>query len=329
MAVVGIDIGYGYTKAVSDNGEIRFQSVTGPAVRIKFRDELHRNDGQGGNVYNLNGRSFFVGNWALLQSPFTNVLRARERTDTEHLLRLFIAALHKLGIADKVKIVTGLPVAWYDDHTRIEAELGKRHIFSVDDRRYAIEVEAIYVIPQPIGSFFYLMLDDSGKLVRAELGRARVAVIDIGMYTTDYCLVDHLRYVERSSGSIAVGMGRVYDLVGDALREFYDLELELHQIDRAVRENLFRVNGTELAIEYIAEPAIKEVSERIIGKARELWGNARDVDRIILTGGGAIALRKRFTELYPQLILAQPADIANARGFYRRGRRMWANGSER
>jgi hypothetical protein len=71
----------------------------------------------------------------------------------------------------------------------------------------------VLVVPQPFGSLFRALLSPTGVLADPDgLAGGRVAVLDIGMHTTDYALADALRYVERRSGSIPVAMARVYEL---------------------------------------------------------------------------------------------------------------------
>lgn len=330
MNIIGIDLGYGYTKAVAAGREVRFPSITGPAVRVQFNDTALRSNGKG-VIYRLDegpddmrGSEFFCGEWAQLQSPFIDAPRARERTGTDHTGRLFVAALHQLGVPDgEASVVTGLPVQWYGDRLKVERQMLRTHHFYVNEQRRAVTISQVYIMPQPVGALFYSIMDGDGRLINTDLAKGRLAVIDIGMYTTDYTLVDHLRYIEKDSGSIDVGMGRVYDLVGAQLRDGYGLNLGLHQVDQAIREHHFRVNGQTLSIDDLAAPAVQDVMARILNQARELWGNARDIDRIILAGGGAIMARGHIINDYPHIMTIPDPDWANARGFYRRGLRLW------
>lgn len=322
--IIGIDIGYGYTKAVTDGCEVRFPSITGPAVRVQFSDSVLRSNGHG-TVYRLDGDAhsgeFFCGEWAQLQSPFIDAPRARERTGTDITERLFVAALHQLGADGEVSVVTGLPVQFYGDRTKIEFQMRRTHHFYAGEQRHTVTVSQVYIMPQPVGALFYSIMNAEGRLINTDLAKGRLAVIDVGMYTTDYTLIDHLRYVEKGSGSIDVGMGRVYDLVGAQLRDKYGLSLGLHQVDQAIREHCFRVNGQTLSIDDLAAPVVRDVMSRITNQARELWGNARDIDRIILAGGGAILARGHID--YPHIMNIPDPDWANARGFHRRGLRLW------
>ena len=68
-SVIGLDIGYGYTKAVSNTGIATLPSVIGPAVTIKYHGDLAGNGR--GLTLETDGKAWFVGQQARLQSPFT------------------------------------------------------------------------------------------------------------------------------------------------------------------------------------------------------------------------------------------------------------------
>jgi hypothetical protein len=121
LLTIGLDVGYGVTKAVTNEQVITFPSVCGHAREIKFRadeiaarhpgDQLRDNDGL-----------WFLGDLALVQLPPGELLRLRGRTADETTMgnvfraRLAKAALGKLlmGKRDEhvvhVRLATGLPV---------------------------------------------------------------------------------------------------------------------------------------------------------------------------------------------------------------------------
>lgn len=191
--IVGEDLGYGYDKAVTEGRTVTLESILGPAVTIKYHNDLIAN-GHGLEV-ELRGKGWFVGELARLQSPFTVSPRARER-DPEIVQILSLAALYALGITDgEVYLGTGLPVAWYQDREQLTRALVGHHTPVINGQRCDLEIVDALVIPQPFGSFFRLLLNPAGVLVDQDsLARERVAVLDIGTHTTDYALADGLRH---------------------------------------------------------------------------------------------------------------------------------------
>jgi hypothetical protein len=194
-----LDIGYGHTKAANGSHCLTFPSLVGPAVAVKYRNGLIE-EGVGLEI-RVRQRAWFVGEQARLQSPFTLSPRTRER-DPELLLLLTYATLYSLGILEgRVRLVTGLPVAWYSDRTVLTEALRGAHAVEINDSLTRVEIEEILVVPQPFGSLFRVLLSPTGAMTDEEQLRwERIAVIDVGMHTTDYAFIDNLRYVEPRSG---------------------------------------------------------------------------------------------------------------------------------
>jgi hypothetical protein len=83
------------------------------------------------------------------------------------------------------------------------------------------------------------------------------------------------------------------------------------------------VYGQEQDISDLAQPALKAVSEEVLGKAMTLWGDGRDLRRVLVTGGGAYALGKYVKARYPHAVVTQQPALCNARGFWLYGLRKW------
>lgn len=164
------------------------------------------------------------------------------------MLTLALAAFHRLGLNGEVNIVTGLPVEWYSDREQLIGQLtGKHIVLPVVGEPAEVYAGEVIVVPQPFGSLFATILNEQGEITNNRVAQGRVAVIDIGMHTTDYVLADKLQYIEPGSGSITTAMARVYELVGRAIQDEFDLQLDLHHTDRAVQRGKVNVfEDTEL-----------------------------------------------------------------------------------
>lgn len=315
-AVIGLDIGYGYTKAVSGNGISTLPSVIGPAVTIKYHDDLAGNGR--GLTLETDGKAWFVGQQARLQSPFTISPRARER-DPEVVRLLALAALCQVNAnGDTVRMVTGLPVEWYADRDKLIRSLTGFHAFATNGQRQTVNIASVLVVPQPFGSLFRALLSPAGVLTDPDgLSGGRVAVLDIGMHTTDYALADALRYVEPRSGSIPVAMARVYELVRRGVTERHGLTLSLQDAEDATRTGYVTVYGRREPVTDLVAGALEGVAQEVLGEAVTLWGDGRDLLAVLVTGGGGPALLERVRAIYPHARLAPNPQTANAEGFYR------------
>ncbi len=332
--IVGVDIGYGYTKAVSGGCQVTFPSVIGKAERIRYEADLPSAGGaQHGIALITEEGDRFVGDLALLQSRVQWALLDRSRVEDASSRLLFLAALSELVGGEDASdqdqtfyVVTGLPVQWYADRDKVVGQLKGRHVVRRVNGRQAVQrfaVSDVLVVPQPFGSLFSAILDPDGQIVDETLARGRLGIIDIGTYTTDYVLVDALRYIEKGSGSLPTAMARAYQLIGRSILDTLGLDLSLHQVDRAVRQGYVTIFGEERDVTWLARPALDAVAEEILAQAATLWGDGRDLKAVLVTGGGALSLGERVRQRYPHARILDGAALANVRGFERYGRRRW------
>jgi hypothetical protein len=99
------------------------------------------------------------------------------------------------------------------------------------------------------------------------------------------------------------------------------LELSLHEVDRAIQAGVVRVHGEPVALQSLVTPAVGEIETAIIARARDLWGEAADLDAILVTGGGGAPVYDTIRSVYPHARLLDNAFWANAEGLQRFGRR--------
>jgi plasmid segregation protein ParM len=330
--------------------------VVGKAERVRYESDLRRL-GTGGGVRSpeialvTEQGGHFVGELALLQSRVQWTLLDRSRVEDPSARLLFLAALTEMaenwpplnpprmptadgrthegegqGGGPSFHVVTGLPVNWYADRDKVVEQLSGRHVVRRVNGRQIVHrftVDRVLVVPQPFGSLFEAILDPQGQIVDEDLAQGRLAVIDVGTYTTDYVLVDRLRYVERGSGTIATAMSKAYQLIGRSILDTYGLELRMHQVDRAVREGQVTVFGERRSVDWLADPVLDAVAQEVLAEAGTLWGDGRDLKAILVTGGGAMALGERIGRRYAHARVLRDAALANVNGFYKYGQRKW------
>ena len=229
--ILSVDIGYGYTKGMTPRKQTIFPSLVGPAEIIRFESDIITTNGHGIALADVDGRSFFVGEQAELQSASASQTLDVTRTGSTEQKALFYAVASDLvpTNAEAVTVVTGLPVADYDDNNKRalrEMFAGEHTIERQGKRRRRFTVETVYTIPQAIGSLFALVLDRRGKLVDSDLAGGKIGIVDIGTLTTNYIMVDRLRYIETRSDSITTGMAEMLQKVAKDLKREYELDLK-------------------------------------------------------------------------------------------------------
>jgi plasmid segregation protein ParM len=317
--ILSIDIGYGYTKGVGPEGwRFSFPSVIGSAEEITFTSDLVAS--QAGPMVGYGGRRFFYGEQALLQSRLRTAIFDRSRTRDETYRLLFVSALAELAQqypeGGSLNIVTGLPVAFFNDRDDVVISLAGEYRLRLEDT-VVFDVEHVYVVPQPFGSLFRELLSEGGVISNMDVEHGRVAVIDAGTFTTDFIVADALRYVQRFSGSIPIGWSEALNYVQRELSDRYRLDLTLHEVDQAIRNGSARVKGEPVSLEPLLAPAVRELEMAVVARARDLWGEGVNLDAILITGGAAPQLAGALQAVYPQARLMPDSFWANAEGFYR------------
>lgn len=329
--ILAVDIGFGYSKGMTAKARTCIASLVGPAEDIRFESDVIAENGQG-IALEVNGRAFFVGEQAEVQSASQFQTLDVTRTGSPEQKALFFAVASELipTNVDQVAIVTGLPVGDYNDRSKAalqEMLEGEHEVKRRGKRTRHFEVKGVYLMPQAFGSLFALVLNKRGELVDNDLAGARVGIVDIGMHTTNFILVDRLRYVEVGSDSITTGMAEALQKVAKDLKREYELNwtLQLGKVDRAVRDRAVEVSGVPTNIAGLVQPHLEAVADTIISRARTLWGPAADLRAVILTGGGSQELAPYIRKVYVHArTVGGDPQYANCTGYLRAGLRRFA-----
>jgi len=332
ITTIGLDIGYGMVKSVADNGrQVCFESRVAPAEFIRFQADIGAPVKTNGlTLHDPDEGPLFIGELASKQGRPGAIRSPRDRdrvTDpiTTHLANAAFAMLLP-GIAHaRIRVVTGLPVAYYRDAAQLSEHLLGTHIILLEGRSLTVEVEDVLVVPQPFGALLSLILDERGmfKTNAIDLVEGRVAVLDIGQQTTDMILVEGMEYIESRSGSIEVGVSTAIDMIRKVLLDDYRVTYESHEVEQALRRGWLVIDGKKHALNGLASERLDPIARSIEAQARTLW-NISTLTALALAGGGALALKPWLEPRFKQAIYAPDAAMANATGFLRYGLRQWA-----
>lgn len=163
MRYVGLDVGFGYTKARDGTKVILFPSVISPAVELKFKSlEEHPTPYPDHLTVTLDGEAHFVGNLALQEGRFAYATLDRIRIETQEYRILFLTAL-ALCVQfpeEELSVVTGLPVDDYDDRDLIEESLTGLFHLTIGRQDFSFVIRRITVVPQPCGAYMDLICRD-------------------------------------------------------------------------------------------------------------------------------------------------------------------------
>lgn len=315
MRTIAIDHGNGYLKASDGRARLLFPSVVGPAITIAFRSKLADQHPEDVVVYSR-GRSWFVGELAERHSPNPVPARGQDR-DPELLRILTLGALHRLGVpaGERLRLIGGLPISWYHPAAigALKAALAGRHECGVNGLALDWEVVGSEWYPQPFGALAYEVLRPGGD---GSIASRPVGVIDIGYGTTNLARFDALEYLPAASTSIDAGVAAACELLAREVAERYRLDLGPREAQAALRTRVIEVAGHPKPVGELCDRALAVVEDAIAAAVTRLWGNTRQLYRIMLAGGGAHLLGERLLARYPHAQAVPEPQFANVVGFW-------------
>ena len=185
----------------------------------------------------------------------------------------------------------------------------------------------VSVLPQPIGTVYYVMVDPDGKLEKKYNPKSSIGVIDIGFRTTDLARMENLVYIGKASESFTgLGVIDICSAFRQALIELgvdYAVALSEAEMIPYLKGNPVKVKGKEVKVQEVKDRAIELIGEGIIAAIVTKWPDWKRLDYILISGGGAALageyLRRKFGE-ENSLILDQ---WGNVNGYLRFGVRIW------
>jgi len=338
VEILGIDIGFGFTKATNGSRELVFKSVFGEATELQYREALLTDtSGDEHLQVEIDGKEFFVGELAERQSNvrFFTLDQAQFVSQFAKTLAL-TAAARLVGGFIPVNLVTGLPIGYYRQHKDELARLlqGEHKVVLVgaDGKRVekVVNINKVRVIPQPFGSLFQRMFNDLGEVADKRLMKEKVGIIDIGFRTSDYTVADKMRYSERGSRTTDSGIARAFNVIAGKLREKSDVNVELYRLHEAVERGSIKIRGKEYELKSLTDQVFGQLAGAVANEIDRLWADDWDMDTIILTGGGGAVLAKYLQPLINGEVITVGADLdarfCNVQGYWKFGKNLWARG---
>lgn len=320
---VGVDVGFGVTKAVTHTGRmIMIPSVYGPAREFAFQAEKIAEKYPGCQLADDDG-TWFMGHLALSQIPTDQIIRLRARSSNEFgnnfRLRMFKAALAALlpglkGDVIHIRVATGLPVSHMPDAATLkQAVLGQHHI-KTDQTQFIANVTEVMVMPQPYRTIYNMMLNPDGSLNAAYTSK-KTGVIDIGEYSIDWAVDADGEYIAAESGSIEAGVYTVKQRISDMLEKRYGQKFSAKEVEHVLLNKWLRISGEVVRFDSEVDQYIDDLQTSVLAKTGELWKEARSNDVIWVAGGGTPLIYTPLVATYKQTKGAPAPQISNAQGY--------------
>ncbi|MCR4440550.1 MAG: ParM/StbA family protein [Peptococcaceae bacterium] len=318
---IGVDLGYGYVKVTDGTKEHIFPSTVGLGTDLKFNSLLLNPKNITDNlVVTVDNKKFFVGDLAIRQSPIVSRSLGRNRLEdiNAKVLLLTSLALFMDKGEQKFNVVAGLPVDYYqlykDDWSRLmQGNHAVRFGGFNEDVPLNITIEKIQLIPQPFGTLYDRRLDQDGTILENDLSHLKIGIVDVGYKTTDLAFADDLEFVGKQSISCEIAMSTAYGMIADKIKEKFKVERAMYEL-KILETDTLRIEGVPKDISDINKEAFRQLAEKIATEVNSIW-DKRQLDIILLTGGGGKAISEYFLPKFPQATLAKNPQFANVHGY--------------
>ena len=332
--VLGLDTGFGFTKATNGREYPVFKSVVGEAADAAFGETLLSTRNTLGRHIEINGEAFYLGELAEQQSRGRGFTLDPTQFLAKYARTLALSAIAPLAESGQaLRVVTGLPVSFFrKNKDALTTLLQQRHtvtVFKADGQKEekVLNIERVRVIPQPFGSMFNLMLNDLGKPTSQRFMTEKVGVMDIGFRTADYSISDKTRYSERGSQSSDAGIALAFSTIAAALQQQSGVNVELYRLYDAVTKGTIKIKGKRYDITAIVKTAFQALATKIAGEANRLWTDDWDLDAIVITGGGGSVLAPYLQPMLEGEVIPVPPDqdarLNNVTGYFKYGQHIW------
>ena len=335
MAVVGIDIGFGFTKAYNGRDAIVFKSIFGEATDIQYREQLLGMPRAEEHLHiELDGTGYFVGELAERQSNVRSFTLDQDQLISNFARVMALTALARLSERNEaVRVVTGLPIGFYRRHREGVSQLltGKHEVASVDHTgtrsESVVNVTHVRTIPQPFGSLFNHMLNDMAEVSDKRFVQEKVGIIDVGFRTCDCTIADKTRYSERGSRTSDTGIAKAYAQIASRLEELTGVRVELFRLYDAAARGSIKVRGKTIELKPMIDETFAKLAQAIAADVERLWVDDWDIDCMVITGGGGAVIAPYLKPLLNGEVLAidtaQDARLNNVRGYWKYGMNVW------
>jgi plasmid segregation protein ParM len=336
VAIIGLDIGFGFSKAVNSRDTIVFKSIFGEASDIQYREQMLGTPAIGEHLHvSIDGQDYFVGELAERHSNVRSFTLDQNQFVTEFVKVMALAAISNIAERkEPVRIVTGLPISYYRRHRdEIERILKGKHEVTLTDhmgqsQKAPVTVSHVRVIPQPFGSLFNQMLNNMGEVADKRFVQQKIGIIDIGFRTSDYTVADKTRYSERGSRTTESGIAKAFALIAGKLREMTGVNVEIYRLYDAVSKGSIKIRGKSIDLKPLTEQAFSKLATAIASDVDRLWMDDWDIDLMVITGGGGAVLGTYLQPLLQGEVLAldpsSDARLNNVRGYWKYGTNVWA-----
>ncbi|QQE79561.1 ParM/StbA family protein [Alicyclobacillus sp. SO9] len=335
MAVLGIDLGYGFTKGVVTGSEEKFlcQSLIGSSLERVLSGGLfgtnHPDDIQVDIERGGTSDSYFIGELARRESTDVTYTMDENKIDhplTQVLLCAASAVLWPGKDAGPVHLVTGLPMSHYKTQkAKLEENLrkldAKVRIPGKNTGWVPVKFDRVTVFMQGYGAAYAAVLDENGKPRDKEVLQSGglVVVIESGHKTTDVVTFEtkpKFRPVDHLSFSLNLGGDNLAQTMLRVFQEKAGAQCPASVQDQWTYEGQLWYDGKEVNAKRELDQARERLGQTIMDRIRARFGdNAGRVSTVFLAGRNAPLVEQPCKSTWNNVRVVDNPQFANAEGY--------------
>lgn len=335
--VRALDVGYGNVKFVREHAEPSAKVICSmfpsraPAASdnevgggaLKKRDTV---------IVKVNGSEYEVGFDSSRAQGANDIASFHNKSyvKSDGYMALVLGALHYMFLeieGDTIDmLVVGLPVNNIQQYKEyLIKKLKGSHTLPGNK---TIDVKDVRVFAQPLGAFFNFMYspDEGAKYNYNEVKMLKNLIIDPGMYTFDWLLIDRMQTIDKRSGANFQSMSDIIKAMAKPIaKQFNTDEAQVFRIiDDSIRESRQpRIFGEDVKLEDYFKYA-RAIIDSSVDALSNSVGDGVDIDNIMLVGGGAKYFHDAIKARFPRhkIITTENSVFANVIGFQMAGERV-------
>lgn len=319
--VRAIDLGYGNTKFTESIGEDgvynfgHFPSTAPKAARIDIAESM--NTTRKTVLVDVEGVTYEVGpDSKLALGTKSNRVLHEDYINHPQYMALTKGALHYMNVDSIDILIVGLPVTLLPKREKLIEMMTGTH--KISDTK-TVTVKKTIAVPQPLGGLLsYSSSEGEGGL--AETKGLRNLIIDAGYFTLDWLYSIGFQPNENRSGDTQAGMSKILEAVSVKIGENFEVPNydDLDTVDEGMTNGMARIYGQKHEFgqyEKVWHAIAKDGITTMVNKV----GDGKDVEQIILCGGGAKFYKKAVEEAFPRhkdsIIVLDDSILSNVKGF--------------
>ena len=309
---IGLEVANGFIKIVTRDNEViypnRLKRLTGSEFNAI---------GNIGTVYEYDGRKYMID-----PNGVSSGGRSSDRyLSKEYLLELLIA-IKQVATERNISLTIGVPCRDFENtslkNEMVERIMGRHEITVIENdssEDSIINIQDVFVTCEPLGTLCDFVFNEKLQVIN-DRHSLNYVIIDIGFSTTDILATKGLQ-VDRLAGKDIGCM----DIVRNFVREMNNLkkDTDYHFTNVDVSDDISPIvykYGEKFDFSKQLDEVKSAFASDLESFIRDTGINLANYDRIIYTGGGALAMQD-YIKLRSNAIIHKDAQITNARGFYK------------